>query len=132
MRRLCGRLLFGVVVLVIVACRGEQAPAEVVRSFLDAIEGYDVATAESLVCQAQRDQVRASLVPFDNIAAPGEAFDISFDEIVIQEQSNDGQVSLVRVKGYLTIFFLGEQEVQEVDETHTLVKDSGRWLICDP
>jgi hypothetical protein len=120
------------VVFLIVACGGEQSPVEVVESFLDAIEDFDVATAESLVCQEQRDKVRGSLLPFDDIAAPGEAFDLSFGELVIQEQSNDGQTSIVRVKGYLTIFFLGEQEVQEVDETHTLVKNGGRWLICDP
>lgn len=125
-------LVLVVVVVLVVACGGEQSPAGVVESFLGAIEDFDVATAESLVCQAQRDKVRGSLVPFGDIAAPGEAFDISFGELVIQEQSNDGQTSIVRVKGYLTIFFLGEQEVQEVDETHTLVKNGGRWLICDP
>ena len=121
-----------VVVVLLVSCRGKQTPEQVIQAFLDAIETFDVAAAEDLVCQAQRDKVRGSLIPFDNIAAPGEAFDISFGELVIQEQSNDGQTSIVRVKGYLTIFFLGEQEVQEVDETHTLVKNGGRWLICDP
>ncbi len=128
MRKLYGFLL----VVLVISCRGEQAPEKVVQAFLDAIEAFDVATAESLVCQAQRDKVRGSLAPFDDIAAPGEAFDISFGELVIQEQSNDGQVSTVRVKGYLTMFFLGDQEVQEVDETHTLVKNGGNWLICNP
>ncbi len=120
------------VILLLVACRGEQTPVEIVRDFLGAIENLDATAAASLVCPAQRDKVRGSLAPFDAIAAPGEAFDISFGKLVIQEQSNDGQVSIVRVKGYLTIFFLGDQELQEVDETHTLVKNGGNWLICNP
>jgi hypothetical protein len=130
-RKLRGWLLLGIVVLA-VACQGEQLPVEVVRSFFTAVETFDVAKAESLVCQAQRHRVRESLTPFSDIAAPGEAFDIRFGELVIQEQSNDGKISVVRVKGQLTLFFLGQQETQGVDETHTLVKDHGRWLICGP
>jgi hypothetical protein len=32
----------------------------------------------------------------------------------------------------LTLAFLGQQEVQEVDEEHLVVKEGGRWVICDP
>jgi hypothetical protein len=97
-----------------------------------AVESFDAARAESLVCQAQRATVRESLAPLGDVAQAGETFDMSFDDLVLQEQSNDGEVSVVLVRGQLTFFFLGQEDTQAIDETHTVVKESGRWVVCDP
>jgi hypothetical protein len=98
---------------------------------MTAVETLDVSTAESLVCEAQRARVRASLAPFKDVAEP-EAFEVSFSELMVQEQSNDGEVAMVHVSGQLTLFFLGQQETQEISENHTVVREGGRWFICDP
>lgn len=124
--------LLGVVVLLLAACEGEQGPVEVVQSFMTAVETFDVATAESLVCQAGRARVRESLAPFGAIAEPGEVFDVRISDLVVQEQSNDGEVAVVHVSGKLTLFFLGQQETQEINENHTVVREGGRWVVCDP
>jgi hypothetical protein len=99
---------------------------------MTAVETFDVATAESLVCQARRARVRESLAPFGAVPEPGEVFDVSTSDLVVQEQSNDGEVAIVRVSGKLTLFFLGQQETQEINENHIVVKENGRWVVCDP
>jgi hypothetical protein len=114
------------------ACTESRSPIEVVQSFMGAVEALDLAAAEGFVCEAQRAQIQDSLLPFDSVAGLGEAFDIRFENLSFQERSNDGQVSVVRVNGTLTISFLGQHDVQEVDEEHTVVRENGRWVICDP
>ncbi len=110
------------------ACKSEKRPVEVVRSFMAALEQFDAAAAEKLVCQAQRAQVRASLEPFGDATQ----FDLTFDELDIQELSNDGERAVVQVGGALTIVFLGQQETQPINETHIVIKESGHWVICNP
>jgi hypothetical protein len=124
-------LLLSVVVL-LVACDGKESPVEVVRSFMAAVETFDVATAEDLVCQARRARVRESLEPFDDVTELGGAFDLKIDDLTFQERSNDGEVAVVHVSGKLTISYLGQQETQEIDEEHIIVREGGRWLVCDP
>jgi hypothetical protein len=124
-------VLVSVVFVFLTACDREQTPVQVVRAFMTAVETFDVGTVESLVCLDQKARVRESLAAFQDIADP-EVFDVSLDELVLQEQSNDGQVAVVYVRGKLIVFFLGQQEVQQVDEKHTLVKEKGHWLVCDP
>jgi hypothetical protein len=125
-------LLLSVILAILGACGGEQGPVQVVQSFMTAVEAFDLGTAESLVCEAQRGKVRTSLEPFEDIATLGEAFDISLGELSFQERSNDGNVAVVHVSGKLTVNFLGQQEVQEVNEEHVVIKENGHWLVCDP
>lgn len=118
--------------MMLVACAREQSPVEVVRSFMTAVETFDLTAAENLVCEAQWAGIRAGLEPFDGVTRLSEAFDIGFEGLSFQERSNDGSVAIVRVTGTLALSFLGQQEIQEVDEEHLVVKDGGRWVICDP
>jgi hypothetical protein len=124
-------VLVGVFFVLLIACDGEQTPVQVVRAFMTAVETFDVGTVESLVCPDQKARVRESLAAFQDVADP-EVFDVSLDGLVVQEQGNDGEIAVVHVRGKLTVFFLGQQEIQQVDEKHTLVKEKGRWLVCDP
>jgi hypothetical protein len=124
--------LAGVVVLLLVACGGDQSPVEVLRLFMDAVEARDVERAEGLVCEAQRSAVRQGLEPFGEVAQLDEAFDLSFGDLEFEERSNDGSTAVVRVGGSLTLSFLGQEETQEVDEEHIIIKENGRWVICDP
>jgi hypothetical protein len=114
------------------ACRAEQQPVQVLREFLAATQELDIAQAETLVCEAQRDRVRTIFEPFDRVSETGEAFDIEFNDLAFQERGNDGSVALVHISGTLTVSFLGRQEQQDVDEEHIVVKENGRWVICDP
>jgi hypothetical protein len=125
-------LLLSVILVILGACDREQDPVQVVRSFMTAVEAFDLGTAESLVCEAQRSKVRTSLEPFEDVATLGEAFDISLGELSFQERSNDGNMAVVQVSGELTVNFLGQQEVQQVNEEHVVIKENGHWLVCDP
>jgi len=125
-------LLLSILPAFLGACDGEQGPVPAVRSFMTAVETFDLAGAESLVCEAQQSKVRASLEPFEDVATLGEAFDIELGELSFQEQSNDGNIAVVQVSGRLTINFLGQQEVQEVNEEHVVIKENGHWVVCDP
>jgi hypothetical protein len=124
--------LLGVALIVLGACSTEPGPVEVLRSFMTAVGRFDLAAAENMVCEAQRAGIRASLEPFDGVARLSEAFDMSFEGLTFEERSNDGSVAIIRVTGTLTLAFLGQQEVQEVDEEHLVVREGGRWVICDP
>jgi len=113
-------------------CETETSPVEVTRAFMRAIETLDVTQAQSLVCQAQQVRVRESLAPFGDIRELGEAFDINFDELTFEEQSNDGSTAVVHVSGRMTLSFLGQQETQEINEDHIVVKEEGKWVVCNP
>lgn len=99
---------------------------------MTAVTSLDVATVESVVCQAHKARMRAILAPLEDTTDSGETFSVDLAELVVQEQSNDGEMAVVHASGELTLLFLGYQETQEVDETHTVIKENGRWLVCDP
>jgi len=120
------------VLLLLAGCKTETDPVEVTRSFMMAIERLNITQAQSLVCQAQQARIQESLAPFGDISELGEAFDINFDELVFEEQSNDGSTAVVHVSGKMTLSFLGQQETQEIDEDHIVIKEEGKWLICNP
>jgi len=98
---------------------------------MNAVETLDVKAAQSLVCQAQRSNIQKSLRPFDDVVKLGETFALSFDDLTFQEHGNDGDRAVVHVSGTLTIFFLGQQESQVVNEEHIVIREHGRWVICD-
>ena len=125
-------LVFGVVITLLGACAEKQSPDDVVRSFMAALETFDLDTAEDLVCSVQKPRVRDSLEPFGNVAQLDEAFDMTFEDLSFQEQSNDGDVAIIRVSGRVRLSFLGKNEVQDVNEEHVVVNEDGRWVICDP
>ena len=125
-------LVFGVVIALLGACAEKQSPDDVVRSFMAAVEAFDLDRAEDLVCSEQKPRVRDSLEPFGNVAQLDEAFDMAFEDLSFQEQSNDGDVAVIRVSGSVRLSFLGKNEVQEIDEEHVVVNEDGRWVICDP
>jgi hypothetical protein len=127
--RVGGALAVGI--LLLAGCEGELSPVEVVQSFMTAVETLDTTEVEALVCQSAKAKVRESLAPFRSIARP-ETFDIDLKDLVFQEQSNNGEVAVVHVSGELTLVFLGQQETREINENHTVIKESGRWLVCDP
>ncbi len=98
---------------------------------MEALESFDTAKAKSLVCEQQRTRVENSLAPFGDVSALGETFAMSLEEMSYEELSNDGEVSIVRVQGQMRLSFLGQEETQEIKEEHTVIKQDGRWLICD-
>ena len=118
--------------LLLVGCETETNPVEVTRSFMIAIETLNITQAQTLVCQTQRARVRESLAPFGDISELGEAFNINFAELNFEEQSNDGSTAVVHVSGKMTLSFLGQQETQEINEDHIVIKEEGKWLVCDP
>ena len=130
--RSCVFLVLSAVAMLLGACAEKQSPDDVVRSFMAALETFDLDTAEDLVCSVQKPRVRDSLEPFGNVAQLDEAFDMTCEDLSFQEQSNDGDVAIIRVSGRVRLSFLGKNEVQDVDEEHVVVNEDGRWVICDP
>lgn len=125
-----GRLAL-LVVLLLVACQSAQGPVDVVRDFMQALETFDLDRAEQLVCARQKSKVQEGLRPFSD-GAYLEAFDLKFDALTLQEISNDGERAVVHVQGSLTLVFLGQEDKQTVNEDHIVIKEGGRWVICDP
>lgn len=99
---------------------------------MEAIQAFNIAKAKTLVCEAQRAQVENSLAPFGDTSKLGETFVMSLEDMRYEEHSNDGSVAVVLVKGRMKLSFLGQETVQEINEKHTLIKQGGHWLICDP
>jgi hypothetical protein len=126
-------LLLLVIGLLLVACGGNKgrSPTQAVRSFIESLETFDAATAKSLVCEQQRNHVENSLAPFGDVSALGETFAMSLEDMSYQELSNDGEVAVVLVQGQMRLSFLGQEQTQEIKEEHIVIKQDGRWLICD-
>jgi hypothetical protein len=119
--------------LALAACGKDPGnPVEVVESFMTAIDGFDIAAAKDLVCEAQQDRLQNSLEPFYGVTELTEAFNLSFKDLFIEERSNDGETAIVHVNGSAELSFLGQDDVQEVNEDHVVVKENGRWVVCDP
>jgi hypothetical protein len=133
--RVAGRLLALVVVValgLVPACGQQTGSVQTVEAFLAALEAFDIEKAQSLVCESQQESVLGVLEPFGNVSGMTEAFNMAFDDIQVTERALEGDMALVHISGNVTISFLGQQERQAVDEEHVLVKENGRWVICDP
>lgn len=99
---------------------------------MQAIETFDEAKAKSLVCQSKRAWVENSLSAFGNPARLDETFAIRFENLSYQQVRTEEDLVVILVQGQMWISFLGQEETQEINEKHTLIKQGGRWLICDP
>jgi hypothetical protein len=124
--------LVAIVVVLLGACTEKQEPVDTVRSFIAAVEAFDLEQAENLVCEEQQARVRKSLESFDNVAGLSEAFGVKAENLTYRERSNDGNVAVVLITGTLKLSFLGQEDIQEVAEEHVVVIENGRWVICDP
>jgi hypothetical protein len=161
--------------LLLAACGGggdSNAPTEVVKSVVDAMQTLDLEKASEYFCAEQKSQLNETLdTGFEDLEAMGmdpdellEAFKLKMTDMKYEEKSKDGDKAVVHISGTMALEFdtdklksffkqaaeaagesvsdeelefivgifeaMGGQEAP-LDGDVALVKEDGKWLVCD-
>jgi len=131
-----------ILLLALAACGGDGAGdsdediIKPVEDFFAAFEEMDAEKAADSVCKEYRDSVKTGLdMIFGFIALSGEDSKIEITGMKLEvKDKKDREAMVTATSGKIRITVLGEvqeEEIAESTEAVKLVKEDGKWLICD-
>jgi hypothetical protein len=108
------------------ACSGssDDAPAEAVEAYLNALVAKDENLLPTLVCG---DWEQDALIELDSF----QAVTPRLEDAVCRQTGADGDMTLVSCTGKIIATY--NEEDQELDlstRTYQVVQDNGDWLVC--
>lgn len=127
-----------ILALGVAACGGSEDddPTRPVRDFFIAFQDLDAQKASDAVCGQYRDDVQAGLdTLFSFVRLGGDDAEIEIIDLkleIAEETENEARVTAS--SGKIKIALLGEvqeQDITEVAASVRVVKENGKWLICD-
>jgi len=123
--------VFLILIVLMAACGGGGdggSPDQVAKQWLEALAKGDKNALKDLTCIAQQESV-AGTTGF--LAGLGEemGLDVSALSFTTTEQSED-KASL-QVTGKIRMTLLGVEQEEEIDEAMPMVKEDGKWKVCD-
>ncbi len=130
-----------VLVLLLSACGGGGGddPAKPVKAFFDAFAAMDSGKAADTVCEQYRDTVKSGLdAAFGFFKLAGEDAKIEVTGLKLKvEDKTDNEATVVVTAGQLKFSLMGQEDVTDLAGDSEIgsvkvVKEGGKWLICDP
>ena len=117
-------LLAGFALLILIGCSNQNAPAQVIEGYIQALANKDQDTLVSLSCN---DWEESALMELDSLAG----VTAQVKDLSCQETGKDGEDSLVTCTGKLELNYNGE--LQDLDLSgRTLIarQEDGEWRAC--
>jgi hypothetical protein len=116
-------------VVLLVACGGGGgSPDQAAKQWFEALATGDENALKDLTCAAQQESVTGVTGLLAGLGE-GMGFDVSGLSFKTTEQS--GETATVQVTGRMNMTFLGAEQEQEIDEAIPMVKEDGKWKVCD-
>lgn len=119
-------LLSLLAVLTLSACGagGEDAPAQAVENYLNALVTKDADRLSTLSCAEWEEDALLELDSF-------QAVDTRLEGLACEQTGMDGETALVLCNGNIVATY--NEEDQELDlsvRTYQVVEEGGEWLVC--
>lgn len=118
---------------------GGDDPAKPVKDFFNAFADLDAEKAAKSVCQEYREDIQSSLeTAFSFLALAGDDVKIEITGLKLEvKDKTDNTANVTATGGQLKMTAMGETEITELagDEDMGVVqviKENGKWVICDP
>lgn len=111
-------------------------PATPVRNFFDAFAALDADKAADAVCEQYREEVVQGLEMIFELVSLGDKepeIEITDLELDIQDETED-EARIIVKGGKIKLEVMGQTQEEDLatdDEAVRVVKENGRWFICD-
>jgi hypothetical protein len=112
-------------------------PTKPVRDLFDAFADLDAERAANTVCKEYRDGIKSGLeFSFGFLELAGDEVEIEIVGLELEVRSKqDDEATVVATSGTLKLTMgeqVQEEEIGGTEETIQVVKEDGKWRICDP
>ena len=121
--------------LLITACSAGGGPAiDATRSWLQALADLNFKQVLDLTCSTPRvhNEVEVRLDPLIDIQETLQSLkgQYDFSGLKFEERSNDGRTAHVLVSGKMLLKVLGQDQVYDLYEDVSVVKENETWKVC--
>jgi hypothetical protein len=118
-----------ILVILMAACGGGGggSPEKTAQQWFDALAKGDQNTLKDLTCAAQQD----TLTGVAGLLGGLESGALDTSGLTFKTTSQSGDTASVQVTGKLKVTLLGQSVDQDIDEAIPLVKEGGKWVVCD-
>jgi len=117
-------MLFAILLLSACASSSDNAPAEAVEDYLNALVAKDANRLTTLSCGEWEEDALLELDSFQAVTA-------RLDGLACEQTGTDGDTALVLCSGKIIATY--NEEDQELDlsvRTYQVVQEGGEWLVC--
>jgi len=116
-------------VVLLVACGGGGgSPDQVAKQWFEALATGDENALKDLTCAAQQESITGVTGLF---AGSGEGLGLDISDLSFKTTEQSGDTASVQVTGKMKMTLLGAEQEQEIDEAIPMVKEDGKWKVCD-
>jgi hypothetical protein len=119
-------VLISLAALVLAACAAstEDAPANAVEDYLNALVAKDADRLSTLSCGEWEDDALLELDSFQAVTA-------RLEGVACEQTGTDGETALVLCDGNIVATYNDEdQELNLSVRTYQVVQEGGEWLVC--
>jgi len=117
------------VVILMAACSGGgDSPDQAAKQWFEALAKGDVKALKDLTCAAQQEQITGAT---GLLATLGQGAGLDLSGMSYKTTAQDGDTASVQVTGKLKVTLVGEAVEEEIDEAMPMVKEDGKWKMCE-
>jgi hypothetical protein len=112
------------VVLALAACGNQDAPAQAVEGYVQALVDKDTDSLVNYSCAAWEEDAMTELDSFGAVSA-------TLEDAGCQSTGEDGDATLVTCTGSIVATYNDEQREITLDrQTYRVVYEGGEWRVC--
>lgn len=128
MKRALSALAILLIVL-IAACGNEGSPPDqAAKQWFEALANGDANGLQDLTCAAQQDSATGLT---GLLAGLGEEIELDVSGLSFKTIEQGKDTASVQVTGKIQMFLLGQKQEEEIDEAVPVVKEDGKWRVCN-
>ncbi len=117
-------VLIGSVLLSLVACGQQDAPAQAVEDYLQTLVDKDAERLATLSCAEWEEQATMEVDSFEAVSA-------ELKDASCQTSGEEGDAKLVTCTGSIVATYNDEQQELGLDRhTYRVVSEGGEWRMC--
>jgi len=110
------------------ACGGGGSPDQAAKQWFGALAKGDENALKDLTCAAQQEQITGAT---GLLATLGQGAGLDLSGLSYKTTAQDGDTASVQVTGKLKVTLLGQAVEEEIDEAMPMVKEDGKWKMCE-
>jgi hypothetical protein len=117
-------VLIGSVILALAACSQQDAPAQAIEAYLQALVDKDADRLVTLSCADWEEQATMEVDSFEAVSA-------TLKDANCQTSGQEGDATLVTCTGSIVATYNDEQQELGLDrQVYRVVSEGGEWRMC--
>ncbi len=107
---------------------GGGSPDQAAKQWFEALAKGDENGLKDLTCAAQQDSATGLT---GLLAGLGEEMELDVSDLSFETTEQSRDTASVQVTGKMKMSLLGQEQEEEADEAVPMVKEDGKWKVCN-